>query len=171
MKKLILFYVIFPMLLIDFLLASLGYWFYTVWVVWYQTLRGVWMQFWVVIPEEVRKEFPTFDSNGLLHHIDHLNSINKRELLNQPLEAQAAYVDLICYQQIKNLSADDCGQQLEFLKKGYGTAENCGKMFNAWNATDIGNFAYMAIHHPDTEVADKCKEILLQCKNHFNSFQ
>lgn len=171
MKKLIIVIIILPPLLLSWLVTSLGYWFFTVWVMWYEQLKIVWMHFWTTMPEVARKEFPTFDSNGLRHNIDHLNNMNKRELLNRSLEEMADYVDLICYRQTKSLTTHDFTDQLTFLKKMYGTAENCGKMFNAWNVTDIGNFAYMAIHHPDTEIALFCKEILALGKNHFNSFQ
>lgn len=171
MKKLIILIAVFPILFVNVVVMTLGYFFYTIWVGWFINLKVAWMQLWVGVPELVRVELPTFDSNGLLHNINYLNSINRTELIMQPLSELEKYVDINCYNHTRSkINPEDTQSQLEFYRKMYIDSPEVGSMFNSWNATDIGNLAYTAQHHPDNELRELCKKILEQAREHFNSF-
>ena len=58
------------------------------------------------------------------------------EVIDLPIERQAQYADQICVQNAKNLQF--CRGQLA------GFREN--PQFHLWNATSIGNLAYMALY-------------------------
>lgn len=99
------------------------------------------------LKHDVRKHLPYFDSNGLKHNIDHINSIRVEEFIHLPLEDQAKYSDIMAHQ---------------FCKSGQEAFSNEGSEIDYANinVTGIGNAAYVCLNHPLMSEREKAHGIL-----------
>ena len=68
-----------------------------------------------------------------------------------PIEEQAEYADGICLANINNLSFLE--QQLSGI---HGNADE----YALWNEVSIGNFAYIALNGPNSDIRNKCQQML-----------
>lgn len=103
----------------------------------------------------IKRSLGFFDSNGLKHSINHLNRI-KNEIKNWPINRQALYADA---EVVKNCNIPTFQQFAEQFKVDEDFMET-------YNATSIGNIAYMAIHSNSFEARCNCIKQLVALKNH-----
>lgn len=93
------------------------------------------------LPHSQRKHLPYYDSCGLRHSYDHINSINVVEFFTRSFEDQAEYasefIDQFCESGERSIDNN--------------TAELPKLHYNDINVTGIANAAYVILNHPSME--------------------
>lgn len=89
------------------------------------------------------------DLMGLNNSIEDLEEI-KIKIFDYPVEEQARYADRVCM--------DNC-KDLEFLAKEFSDS-NDDSWFENYNATSVGNLAYVALYAPEKRYKDVAKKQL-----------
>jgi hypothetical protein len=92
--------------------------------------------------------------HGLYHDMDHLREIYPHILKEMTIEQMAKYADIITRQHVeldKDLMIDEYMENPEF---------------KIWNATSVGNTAYIACHYENDIVRLKAKDLIVQWKEY-----
>ena len=95
-----------------------------------------------------------YDENGLRYDVEYLGNLGTNLLL-VPVEYMARYVDVVTKSHVdrnNDLLIDEIIESDDFTK------EDLAK----FNATSIGNFAYIYLHSKDRHVRDYMKRNLIQ---------
>jgi len=100
-----------------------------------------------------------YDEDGLKYSINHLKNIMD-EIPYYPIEKQAEYADGICVSLIDDKEHHDS----EFDEINEGNVKEY-QYFNLWNATSVGNTAYVALNSPYPDIREKAKLLLQEYKN------
>lgn len=103
----------------------------------------------------LKRFFGHFDSNGLKYSTKHLKAVYP-SIINWSVNRQAMYADA---EVVKNCNIPTFQQ---FATQFKVDDEN----MHTWNATSIGNIAYMAIHSNTFSARANCLQQLLAIKNH-----
>jgi hypothetical protein len=103
----------------------------------------------------LKRPFGQYDNNGLKYPVSYLNKIEK-EIAFYPLHEQAKYVDQVCYQNAKNIF---------FLEEQFSNFDPYDtSQYDGFNATSVGNMAYLALYAPSYEIRMKCMQALANYK-------
>ncbi len=113
------------------------------------------------IPHIARKKLPLwFDSNGLRFDINHLQSIDLKEMLAWDYRDMANYVDAItyslCHNKVKQIDGFD------------HIDVPCDIDFDKLNTTSLGNIAYTSLYHSSTKERQKAVSLLIKIRTHYN---
>lgn len=95
-----------------------------------------------------------FDSNGLRFSLEHLK-LAFPEILVHNLVSQSEYVDYITFTRGGTDSND------EFI---WNTIVND---YSKWNATTVGNVAYIALTTDKRLIKERCEKFLNECKEFY----
>lgn len=99
------------------------------------------------IADWIARFFGFYDSRGLKHSTAHLIKI-KNQIIHWPLEKQSRYVDRTC-RDLVTLR----------LENRY-MLNDANRHFPTYNATSVGNLAFLALYSWDEGVRNKAKKIL-----------
>lgn len=89
-------------------------------------------------------------SLGLNHNLNTLEAI-RYKIVELPIEEQATYADRIC---VMNVNHDMVTRSFD------KTNEEIKKSFHIWNATSVGNMAYIALYCNDTTIRARAVQLL-----------
>ena len=145
-------------LCIGFALSIVTFFVYFMWIYLYMRLQRSWLTYWIYQPEFVRKAFPVFDINGLRHNTKYLDTI-KTKIVFWSVEEQAKYVDWVVYDAVKN--------NVTFFRPDLIDEKDLD--FNLFNATSVGNMAYVSLYHKDEEERLSAKAKLHSIKDHYEA--
>lgn len=139
-----------------------------------KTLRDSYKTFLSLLPEEVRTILPGFDINGLRHNITYLNQVEVRnQVAVMPVEKQCEFVDEVTYKMYpKDRKTPGYNPMPEtFPVVRQAEIEDFDDInFSAVNTTDIGNMAWLSLHHPVEEFRTKAAKTLLEIHEYFKQF-
>lgn len=88
------------------------------------------------------------DEFGLYHSLEHLEKI-KYEIAFMPIEKQSRYADYVCITNLDNPHIN------EMVLSGIST-----EGLYEWNATSVGNAAFIALNSKDSNIRKFCLELL-----------
>lgn len=109
----------------------------------------------VMKDQNIPKPFPDFNSDGLRFTMEHLQDIGGAVCL-LPLEYMAEYVDAITKNHIDENDTEFINRHRDSFKPEHHTPET----FPNYNATSIGNIAYVALNCKDETLVKYCMDIL-----------
>lgn len=110
-----------------------------------------------------RKPESNFDQNGLRYTLAYLNSVGGR-IIRLPLELMADYVDAITKDAIDE--SDPVFVLTQILSIDVETLN-----MNRWNATSLGNMAYVALHCKIDGANKKAMDVLEKYFLYFKSLK
>lgn len=104
--------------------------------------------------KKVMSQFPQpakeYDSNGIKYPLDFLNSVGL-SIIFLPLEYQATFVDAVTLNNLSEIEKD----ALSIVPANVDEA-----VLGRFNATTIGNFAYITLHGENEKAREICMAIL-----------
>lgn len=97
------------------------------------------------MPHKIRKHFPYYDTHGLKHSTEYLQSIRIDEMIKWTFEEQAEYADKIVVNFCKEGASSEFEHEIHYMDI---------------NATSIGNAAYIILNHPSLEEREKAYQVM-----------